>query len=307
LAVFFLLRLLRALSHPQPAVTPADLAMCLRLTQRQALYQIRSMSPLKPTKHPTDCPQRATSHPAHLSTSSSSLLPLSRSSSKLRSCLRRSTSGLNKKRVVFADAKGLALTAVRLFTPELSCLSPAQLKGQLSASHKLLQLGFPQPIVDLKAFLGRLQQQNTQLEICCISDNILSGKVCVSHVGIKKAVYLRVTFDSCKSHQDIPCTFVQQQRCNGSDIGVYSFYLTIPQNVDPNEFGFTIMAKPASSLHWDDNKGQTYSICMKKDESSVGQGNINRFYPTLSKSRPPARMHVSSCSGNSADLQYFQR
>ncbi|XP_061589453.1 protein phosphatase 1 regulatory subunit 3B [Cololabis saira] len=302
-------RLLQALSHPQPAVTPAELAMCLGLTQRQQFYPMLSMSPLKPTKQPSSCPQRATSHPTHLSTSSSSTLPLSRAPSKLRSCLRRNASGLNRKRVVFADTKGLALTAVHLFTPDLSSLSPPQPETQLSASHKLLchkfQVGFPQPITDFKSFLARPQEQHIQLESCSISENILSGIVFVSHFITKKAVYLRVTFDCWRSYQDIPCTFLHNQRCNGLEVGAYAFDFSIPPKVDPNDFGFSLWAGPASSPHADDNRGRNYRICINKDESSVGQGNINRFYPALSKPRPPARMQASSC--RSADLQYFQR
>ncbi|GLD55115.1 protein phosphatase 1 regulatory subunit 3C-B-like protein [Lates japonicus] len=121
---------------------------------------------------------------------------------KPRSCFRRDSTSVNKKRVVFADAKGLALTAVRLFIPEPSSPtptlvmkpSPAKLQGQQSTSNNLqrykLRLGFPQPTLDFKAFLARLREMRVQLESCNISEHSLSGKVCVSHVSAEKAVHL---------------------------------------------------------------------------------------------------------------------
>lgn len=288
--------------------------MCLSLTQRQPIYQLLSMTPLKSTQQPAECPRRTSRHSLNLSTSSPSSLPLSRVPPKPRSCLRRNSSGSNKKRVVFADTKGLALTAVRLFTPELSSLSPAQPKDQLSVSHKLLrhklQLAFPQPSLDFKAFLARLQEQSIQLESCSISENTLSGKVCVSHASVQKAVYLRVTFDSWRSHQDIPCTFVKHQHCSGLDIDVFSFDFVVPLIMDPSErLEFCVSFRPGltSMLHWDDNRGQNYRICIQRDELSVSQGHIYHCYPTLPKHRPPAWPQVSSYSSNAADLQYFQR
>ncbi|KAG7216635.1 hypothetical protein INR49_023344 [Caranx melampygus] len=243
-------RVLHAIGgYPPPGVMP-DLAACLSLTRRQPIHQLLSTSTLKPAKR--HCQSTATlprTHSPHHFPSSSP--PCSLSSPVPpgpRSCFRRdSGSNVNKKRVVFADAKGLALTAVRLFIPEptstpptlLMKPSPAKLQGQQSPFNSLqrykLRLAFPQPILDFKAFLARLREMNVQLESCSISDRTLSGKVCVSNISIEKAVHIRVTFDSWRSHRDIPCTFLQQQRSGGSDIGVYAFELSLPQNIDPKE------------------------------------------------------------------------
>lgn len=334
-------RVLHAFSHPQPAVTPVDLAMCLSLSQRQPLYQLLSMSPLKPTQchcQPNDRPARTSPHSSHHFSSSSSSsssassspassppssLTYSQVPSELRSCFRRDGGGVNKKRVVFADAKGLALTAVRLFTPEPSSPNstlvrrpaPAKLEGQQSTLNKpprpKLRLGFPQPTLDLKAFLARLRQMNVQLESCSISEHSLSGKVCVSHDSIERAVHIRVTFDSWRSHRDIPCTFLQQQRYGGSDMDVFAFDLRLPQNIDPTErieFCLSFRPGPGSTVHWDDNRGQNYRVRMEKDASSANQGNTNRCYATLSPHRPPSRSsNMSTSKQNRADLLYLQR
>ncbi|XP_038590572.1 protein phosphatase 1 regulatory subunit 3C [Micropterus salmoides] len=316
-------------SHPQPAVMPVDLAMCLSLSQTQPLYQLLSMSPLKPTQRrcqPTDCPRRASlCSPNHSSSSpySSSLLPYSLVPSGPRSCFRRDSGGLNKKRVVFADAKGLALTAVRLFIPEpcspASTLvmnpSPTKLQSQQSTSNKLqrykMRLGFPPPTLDFNAFLARLREMRVQLESCNISEHSLSGKVRVSHVSMENTVQIRVTFDSWRSHHDIPCTFLQQQRCGGSDMDVFAFDLSLPKNIDPKngvEFCVSLRPGPGAMTHWDNNKGQNYRVCVEKDGTNANQGNAKKFYSTLSKHRLTSwPSHVPFSMQNSADLQYLQR
>ncbi|XP_029300850.1 protein phosphatase 1 regulatory subunit 3C-B-like [Cottoperca gobio] len=317
-------------THTQPAVMPVDLAMCLSLSRRQPLYQLLSMSPLKATQRryqPTDCPQRTGLHSPHPSSSSpfssSSPLPSSPVYSEPRSCFRRDSGGLNKKRVVFADAMGLALTAVRLFIPEPSpaastlLMKPslAKLQGQQSTSNTLhrykWRLGFPQPTLDVKGFLTRLRDMHVQLESCNISEHTLSGKVRVSHVSIDEAVHIRVTFDSWRSHHDVPCTFLQQQRFGGSDMAVFAFDLNLPKNIDPKErVEFCVYFKPGpgATPHWDDNRGQNYRVCVEKDGSNGNPGDAYRCYPTLSQHRPPLwPLHAALSMQNSADPQYLQR
>ncbi|TKS84236.1 Protein phosphatase 1 regulatory subunit 3C-B [Collichthys lucidus] len=322
-------RVLHAIgSHPQTAVMPVDLAMCLSLSRRQPLYQLLTMSPLKLKQHhcqPTDCPSRTSPRSLHQSSSPyppSSLLPSSSVPSEPRSCFRRDSGGLNKKRVVFADAKGLALTAVRLFIPEASSPTstllmkpiPTKLQGQQSTSIKRYKLrpGFAQPTVDFKAFIARLRETHVQLESCNISEHSLSGKVCVSHVSAEKSVHVRVTFDSWRNHHDIPCTFLQQQqRYGGSDIDVFAFDLSLPKNIDPKErveFCVYFRPGPGATAHWDDNRGHNYRVCVEKDGSNANQNIANHYHPTLSQHRPPScPSHVSTSMPNSAELWYLQR
>ncbi|CAI5666467.1 protein phosphatase 1 regulatory subunit 3C [Oreochromis niloticus] len=325
-------RVLHAFSHPQHAVNPVEMAKCLSLRQEQQLYELFSMSHLKSTKPPckhTDYPVKTTyplSHPSLPSTSSlpSQLLPSPHSPPEnTRSCLRKHISREIKKQVVFADAKGFALTAVRMFIPEplspTSTLvmrpSPAKLEGQQSTSDKLnpykLRLGFPQPAQDQKAFLARLQDMKVQLESCNISEYALSGKVFVAHVATEKDVCIRVTFDSWRSHRDIPCTFLWQHRCGGSDVDVFGFNLSLTHNMDPRErteFCVSFRPGPCATLHWDNNGGQNYRVWMEKERSNVNQGNTNRSYPTFSKHRSlswPLQKSISV--QNYPDLQYIQK
>ncbi|CAB1415812.1 unnamed protein product [Pleuronectes platessa] len=316
-------RVLHALgSHPPAAVMPVELARYLSLSRRQPLQPLVPSTPLKPAQrysHPTDFPPKTGLHSPHhsSSSSSSSVLP---SSSEPRSCFRRDSGGGNKKRrVVFADALGLALTAVRLFIPEPSAAAPAllmkptvvKLQGQEPASSKLerhrFRPGFPQPMQDLKNFLARLREKHVQLGSCSITDHSLRGKVWVSHDSSEKAVNIKVTFDSWRSHHDIPCTFLQQQRFGSSDMSVFTFDLSLPQSIDPKErIEFCVYLRPGAgtTAHWDDNRGQNYRLCVEKDAPNTNQGDLNRFYPTLSKHRPPT---WPSREQTSADLQHLHR
>lgn len=295
---------------------PVDLAMCLSLSQQQPLYQLLSMSPLKPVQRCS--PLRPSPYSSRRSSASS--LPSSPLAFEPRSCFRRDSTSVNKKHVVFADAKGLALTVVHLFTPEHSFSSSSTLEFKSSATklqdqkanpNRLqrykFRLGFPQPTLDLKEFLARLRETHIQLESCNLSEHSLSGKVCVSHVSNEKAVHVRVTFDSWRSHHDIPCVFLQKMHLAGSDLDVYSFDLSLPQNIDTKErFEFCVSLRPGvgATPQWDNNRGLNYRVRMERDGSNISQGDINHYYSTLSKHKPRS---WSSHLQNSTDVQYFQR
>lgn len=324
-------RVLHAIgSHPKQAVMPVDLAMCLSLGRQKPLYQLLSMSPLTPAQRrspPTACPPKTGLSSPYQSFStpypSSSTPPPCPAPSAPRSCFRKDGAGLNKKRVVFADAKGLALTAVRLFIPESSSpasslvitSSQAKLLGQQPTLNKQectkLRLGFPQPSLELKAFLARLRETHVQLESCNISENSFTGKVCVSHASAEKVVNIRVTFDSWRSHHDIPCTFLQQQRRGGSDMDVFAFDLLLPKSIDSRErVEFCVYFKPGpgATPHWDDNRGQNYRVYIEKDGPNVSQSDANRFYPSLSRHRPLSWSSNGYLNmQNSAENPYFQR
>nr|XP_057920426.1 protein phosphatase 1 regulatory subunit 3C-B [Doryrhamphus excisus] len=286
-------------SHPQPTGLPVDLVVCL--SQRRPLFHLLSMKPTFCHYEPPDGPQRTSFH----SSRQSLCLSSSPMSSERRSCLQRNGSNLNKKRVVFADAKGLALTAVRLFVPDSFSLASTPPMDVSSTKHPgsnkphrhKYRLGFPQPTLDLKAFLSRLRETYVQLESCNISEHSLSGKVHIFHGSTDKAVYVRVTFDSWWHHYDIPCVFLQQQRCCGTDVDVFAFDLSLPLNVDPVggvEFCVSFRPGGSTSTHWDNNRGQNYKVHVEMD--------AGEDYRNTPIQRPPYYRSVQ----NSADLGIFR-
>ncbi|XP_037339696.2 protein phosphatase 1 regulatory subunit 3C-B [Pungitius pungitius] len=290
-------------SHRQPAVTPVDLAVCLGLSQRRPLLGL----PVKPAprRRQQTCLQShrlssASSSPSY----SPSPPPPSLATSEPRSCFRR-YGGASKKRVVFADAKGLALAVVRLFIPEPSNFAStlemrpsfSRLQSQLLPSDKLqhhrLRLGFPQPAIASQSSPARQQYPCVQLESCNVSEHSLSGTVRVNHVSVEKAVHVRVTFDSWRSHHDIHCILLQQQqqqRFGGSNEDLFAFDLSLPKNIDPAErVEFCVVLTPGNDAmpQWDDNRGQNYRLIVETGGSNGPQGDCYRFQPTLSQYRSP--------------------
>lgn len=204
---------------------------------------------------------------------------------------------------MFADAKGLALTTMHLFIPEPASfdspvmktstdahLFAAQLQDQQSASsrqqHHSLRRAVLQPLLDLKVLLTH-QETSVQLESGNILENSLLGKVFISHDSIKKHVWIRLTFDSWRSFQDFPCTFLQQLPFA---VDVYTFDLRVPKNIDPDErVKFYVFFKTGTGVtpHWDNKRSEIYSVHLEKDAPRVRQSHVNLCRHTFLKQRPP--------------------
>ncbi|XP_056288985.1 protein phosphatase 1 regulatory subunit 3C [Pseudoliparis swirei] len=306
-------------SYRQSAKMPVDLAV--GLSQHQPLYQRLSISSLKPGPRQHQLTGRhSLLHSSSSSLYSSSPRPSSPAPSEPRSCFRRDAGGSpSKKRVVFADAIGLALTAVRLFIAEPSAIAAtlgrrpsfAQLQSQQWTSDKLQRnrLSFPRPTLALPASLARQQDSCVQLESCNVSGQSLSGKVRVNHVSVDKTVHVRATFDSWRSHHDIPCTFLQRQQLGGSEVDLFSFDVSLPKHKEPTERGeffvefcVAFRPRPGATPHWDNNGGQNYRVCVDAGGSNGHRGNAFRCHPTLSQHRPPASPTVQ----NAADPHHLQ-
>ncbi|TSM12490.1 Protein phosphatase 1 regulatory subunit 3C-B [Bagarius yarrelli] len=179
-----------------------------------------------------------------------------------------------KKQVVFADAKGLALTAVRIFKsdPPISDVEqlspPVKMQTDSSVQRKLLclRLGFPQPYADLPSFLESLTKTLVRLESCSLRSGSLFGKVRVCNVSPEKAVHVRITYDSWRSHQDIPCTRIQQKNEN-SETELFLFNIPIPCHATLQyhlEFYVSFRPGPGNTLLLDSNNGRNYRIIVEE-------------------------------------------
>ncbi|NXX17715.1 PR3CB phosphatase, partial [Podargus strigoides] len=209
----------------------------------------------------------------------------SRGRRPLRSCLNqkpsveperrdslKSSKGQKKKRVVFADMKGLSLTAVRFFSKieedlcdlqhalsDLACFRPRLWHSGPEVCRYVL--GFPQPSADYVAFRSRIHSNFVCLESCLIQDRALSGTVKVRNIEYEKKVMIRITFDGWQSFQDISCQYMQS-RYGSADTDTFSFELALPKpSVSCRATEFCISFQCGQKTHWDNNHGRNYRIC----------------------------------------------
>jgi len=185
---------------------------------------------------------------------------------------------IKNKRVVFADSKGLSLTAVRVFSEaEEQCgLGPQPSLQDLGTMTDVsysctvstccpgtqLKLGFPQPSADFQAFRARLAESMVILENCSVSDLALQGTVRVKNVSYKKNVCARVTFNSWQNYKDVPCKYLEK-RYGGPQTDIFEFDIPIPKVVDAKkkiEFCLRYLPGGHTTPFWDNNGGQNYSV-----------------------------------------------
>ncbi|XP_072538726.1 protein phosphatase 1 regulatory subunit 3C-B-like, partial [Salminus brasiliensis] len=176
-----------------------------------------------------------------------------------------------KKRVVFADTKGLSLTSVRVFSKKEEkaheeAPPPLGLKGLCwlgeHAQVPRLHLGFAQPCADTQAFCQRVHDSPVLLESCCVSARTLVGMVRVWNLSYEKAVHVRITFDSWRSQQDVPCAFLER-RCGDPDTDIFSFHVAVPEPLEARErieFCVRYLPQGHSQAVWDNNGGKNYSL-----------------------------------------------
>ncbi|XP_029960329.1 protein phosphatase 1 regulatory subunit 3C-B-like [Salarias fasciatus] len=185
---------------------------------------------------------------------------------------------IRNKHVVFADTRGLSLTAVREFSEreepsDLDLLPSLQGLGSMTEDGysctvstccpgTSLKLGFPQPSADFQAFRAKLAESMVILENCSIVEQGLHGTVRVKNISFQKDVRVRITFDSWRSYKDVPCTHLQK-RFGGPQTDVFEFDVPIPKVLDAKrkiEFCLRYLPGGHNEPFWDNNNGENYSI-----------------------------------------------
>ncbi len=242
-------------------VMPVDLAM--HTQNSSPVSQLLGMSALRASSPNLYSPElrRATSSSTSSLSLSSSARPLSLYSPG--TCTLR-----KKKRVVFADAKGLSLTSVRIFTTDPSETETEDApqpeehvkpKAPMQSVRLRLKLGFPQPVADRASLM-----KTVQLESCCLSEKALSGTVRVYNMKFDKIVFICITFDSWRSHKYIACTYVGQPNA-AFETYLYSFNVSLPSDLDPKERLEFLVFRPGNDKFplVDNNKGKNYHILVE--------------------------------------------
>lgn len=185
-----------------------------------------------------------------------------------------------KKRVVFADSKGMSLTAIHVFNKfdeepyqrwtkkgvgleelqfDMSDLETATMELKISTTSDLA-LDFKPPSSDYLDFRNRLIQNSVCLENCSLQNRTLTGTVKVRNIGFEKSVHVRVTFDSWTSFTDVNCTFMNNvYGCHDTD--TFAFVLELPAHVAPqNRVEFCVCFKVQTQTFWDNNDGKNYVL-----------------------------------------------
>ncbi|KAJ8287249.1 hypothetical protein GJAV_G00049370 [Gymnothorax javanicus] len=136
-----------------------------------------------------------------------------------------------------------------------------------------LRLGFTQPGADSVAFRVRLLEELVLLESCQVTADSLSGTVRARSLSFDRGaplhVQVRVTFDSWRTHRDIPC-IPQPQSPGPIDTDLFTFDIPLPGNLDPRDrMEFCISFRHGrGALMWDKNKGQNYRILVSADSDT---------------------------------------
>lgn len=182
-----------------------------------------------------------------------------------------------KKKVVFADSKGMSLTATHVFSSfdeegfrnrpggadelqfAMNDLKAGTLDLETSYERSLL-LDFQQPSADYLGFRNRLIQNLVCLENCSLQQRLLTGTVKVRNVGFQKWVRLRATFDSWASFTDVDCTFLNNvYSCQDTD--TFAFVLELPNSILPqHRVEFCICYQVQDQTFWDNNNGKNYTL-----------------------------------------------
>lgn len=186
--------------------------------------------------------------------------------------------GKAKKKVSFADHKGLALATVKIMTepshmppclrPEIiSSLTQGATAGVTEQPPLVIQ--FQQPASDYVAFRDRLQRNCLSLENVILKDYNVVGTVKVKNISYEKKVFVRCTFDSWETSEDIEAMYVaNSSKQSGHIFDTFSFEIEVPTNFDASKsVQFAVCFDSSGQEYWDSNDGMNYEIVSAKLDS----------------------------------------
>lgn len=175
------------------------------------------------------------------------------------------------KKVSFADHKGFALATVRIMTepsdqpPRLGADVFKSITNGAEASVSGLppfKLKFTQPASDYMAFREKIERNFVSLENVILRDYNVLGTIKVKNVCYDKRVFVRCTFDSWKTSQDIEAKYVQPFGGNMvHNYDTFSFEYDIDSQTDNSQIiQFAVCFETPTGQHWDNNSGDNYQI-----------------------------------------------
>lgn len=188
----------------------------------------------------------------------------------------------SKKRVWFADDKGLALTHVKIMSEPSNCPPrwTDEFLAQVTKGIKPNPMSdiqwvpqFAQPASDYMEFRDKLQQKCVSLENVIVKegDDTITGTIKVKNIAFDKEVFVRVSFDKWASSQDIPATFVPSgvETCT-AQYDTFSFSISVSPSATKCEMiEFCVGYKCSGVEFWDNNSGQNYKLAALNRKSQI--------------------------------------
>lgn len=178
-----------------------------------------------------------------------------------------------KKKVVFADDKGMSLTQVRVMTepsnvpPLWNCRFPAEVSQSLIVEpipvEETWEITFPQPASDYVVFRKRLDYEKLSLENVIVkeAEKLIQGTIKVRNEVYEKEVFVRTSVNDWESHEDSYCTFVSNNSNLEAAYVLYdTFAFSIPLPVKSNKIEFCVCFKYGGNEYWDNNHHKNYII-----------------------------------------------
>ncbi|XP_042315963.1 protein phosphatase 1 regulatory subunit 3C [Sceloporus undulatus] len=214
------------------------------------------------------------------------------------------SAGQAKKRVVFADSKGLSLTAIHVFSEcqenpswdlQFDLLDLEDITASLKLhEEKNLILGFTQPSADYLDFRNHLQKNFVCLENCTLQERAISGTVKVKNVSFEKKVSIRITYNSWKTHSDIDCVYMNNVY-GDSDNDTFSFAIDLPPVIPTEQkIEFCVYYQSGEHIFWDNNDGQNYKIIHAEWKSDGVQAPASPRRDSLTL-KPSRKAHETDC------------
>ena len=151
------------------------------------------------------------------------------------------------------------------------------------------EITFSQPASDYLDFRNRLDTENVSLENVIVreSEDIVVGTVKVRNIAFHKEVIVRLTSDEWKTHEDVFCTFVNNNTPSVAASYVlydtFSFKLTLPPRAKRIEF--CVCFRCEGQEFWDSNSGKNYVLIKKSTHNGeVGYHDDNSLLSKLRRS-----------------------
>lgn len=181
-----------------------------------------------------------------------------------------------KKKVVFADDKGMSLTHVRVMTepsnvpPLWSMRFLAEVTRGVTAEPEVQkepwEITFVQPASDYVTFRKKLDTDMVSLENVIIkeAEDQIVGTVKVKNLAFHKEVFVRLSTDNWKTHEDAFCNFVPNNLPSTGTFVVFdtfSFKINLPPRSRRVEF--CVCFRCEGKEYWDSNSGANYVVVKK--------------------------------------------